>query len=571
MVCAKAARAAGGIRVGRMHYRKEERMGMELDRRAFLTGAAASGALAALGLAGCAPQASGAPASNEGAASSDASAASSYLEAATYDIAETKDFDVVVVGAGGAGMSAATRAAELGMKTAILEQHSSTGGTSIFTEGLFAIGSHIQKEAGKNPPDLGYDLFTKAMDYHHWYADGGLFRKYINESAHDIDWMESVGIKFKGVGTMCDNEYNTWHQYDYQEGELSGKPYVEEWTAAVQNAGAELVLNSEGVNIVQDSDGAVTGIIAKEGSKYVQYNAAKGVILATGGYSDNPDMIREFGKNPDRIQPMGAGDRNGFGINAARQAGGTLAPSPGCIVPYGGCIPGIDYGCHLYCASAFQPYFWINQDCDRFVNEYYSERNFSFSGDAQSMQDRVISIVTQAQMDNMFANGGTFGCGEYIHAGEPLTDLWDEFDAQVKAGNEAVHKCDTLDELAKELDLDADALKASIEKYNGYCAEGVDEEFGKAAEYLFALEEGPYYAFELKVGIFTTVGGMKINHNAQVLDGASQPVKGLYATGCDAGGIYGDAYDVSICEGSCQGFAVFSGKMAAEHCAGQSA
>ena len=115
--------------------------------------------------------------------------------------------------------------------------------------------------------------------------------------------------------------------------------------------------------------------------------------------------------------------------------------------------------------------------------------------------------------------------------------------------------------------VDADKLKASIEKYNGYCANGVDEEFGKDAQYLFPLESGPYYAFELYAGIFTTVGGMKITPDAQVLDADAKPVPHLYAIGCDAGGIYGDSYDVSICEGSCQGFAVFSGKAAAEHIA----
>lgn len=125
----------------------------------------------------------------------------------------------------------------------------------------------------------------------------------------------------------------------------------------------------------------------------------------------------------------------------------------------------------------------------------------------------------------------------------------------------------TLDELASELQLDADKLKASVEKYNGYCESGIDEEFSKASEYLFAIDDGPYYAFELNVGIFTTVGGMKISHDAEVLDSEAQPIPHLYAVGCDAGGIYGDAYDVSICEGSCQGFAVFTGKMAAEHIA----
>ena len=538
-------------------------MAMEISRRSFLKGAAATGVVAALSSIGISAAADEAAAADE--------SVRSYLPQEKYDIAEERDFDVVVVGAGGGGMTAAIRASQLGLSTVILEKRSVTGGTTLFTEGLFAINSHIQKENGKNPPDLGYDLFTIAMDYHHWYADGALFRKYIDESGKNIDWLESVGVEFRGTGTMCANEYNTWHQYKYEEGQISGRTYVDNLTKAVTENGATLVLGSEGVNILQAEDGTVTGIIAKEEDKYIQYNAAKGVILATGGYADCPDLIREFGKNPDRIDPMGAGGRNGFGIYAARQAGGALAPSPGCLMFYGGCIPGIMYGTHLYCASAFQPYFWINQDCNRFVNEYYAERNFCFSGNAQSMQDRVISIVTQAQMDKMYESGGTFGCGEYIHAGEPLTELWKQFDQQKEAGNPSVHgPLETLDDVAAELKLDADALKASIEKYNGFCAEGVDREFSKAAEYLFPLEDGPWYAFELKTGIFASVGGMKINTDAQVLDANKHPIPHLYAVGNDAGGLYGDAYDVSICEGSCQGFAVFSGKVAAEHIAANS-
>ena len=189
------------------------------------------------------------------------------------------------------------------------------------------------------------------------------------------------------------------------------------------------------------------------------------------------------------------------------------------------------------------------------------------------MQDRVISIVTQKQMDNMYEHGGTFGCGEYLHAGEPLTQLWNQFNAKKadkKSGPYIHGPLETLEYLAAELKLDAAKLKASIEKYNGYCAKGVDEEFGKDAKYLFPLESGPYYAFELLTGIFATVGGMKVTHDAQVLNAEAKTIPHLYAVGCDAGGIYGDSYDVSICEGSCQGFAVFSGKAAAEHIAANS-
>ena len=272
-------------------------MAMEISRRSFLKGAAATGVAAALSTIGISAAAEEAAAEETG---------RSFLPREKYDIAEERDFDVVVVGAGGGGMTAAIRAAQLGLNTVLLEKAGVTGGTTLFTEGLFAINSHFQKENGKNPPDLGYDIFTKAMDYHHWYADGALFRKYIDESGKNIDWLESVGVEFRGTGTMCANEYNTWHQYKYEEGQISGRTYVDNLTKAVTENGATLVLGSEGVNILQAEDGTVTGIIAKEEDRYIQYNAAKGVILATGGYADCPDLIREFGKNPDRIDPPAA-------------------------------------------------------------------------------------------------------------------------------------------------------------------------------------------------------------------------------------------------------------------------
>lgn len=537
---------------------------MEMDRRSFVSGAAGLGALAAMaGLVGCGSPSKASDKSKD----ADAANSKSYLNPGDYTVGETKDYEVVIVGAGGAGMCSAVRASELGLKAVLLEQHPRTGGTSEYTEGLFAINSHIQKENGKNPPDLGYDLFTAAMDYHHWYANGQLFRSYIDASGDNIAWLEdSCGVVFQGTGSMCGNEYNTWHQYKYNPGEVSGAPYVASLTAAVEASSTDLVCSSKAIDLVMEN-GKVVGIVAKEGSNYVQYNASKGVVLCTGGYADNPDMIHEFGKNPDRILAMGAGDRDGFGINACREAGATLAPGPGCIVPYGGTIPGVAYGTHLYCATAFQPYFWINENCERFVNEYYAERNFSWSGDAQSMQDRVISILTQEQLDRMHEQGGTFGCGEYVHAGVPLTDLWDEFNQLKDGGNSAVHgPMATVADMAEELGLDADKLQKSIDTYNGYVDAGVDPEFGKAAEYLepSRMNDGPWYAFELQVGIFTTVGGIKINNKAQVLAEDGTVIPNLYACGCDAGGIYGDAYDVSICEGSCQGFAVYTGKLAAE-------
>ena len=520
-----------------------------MDRRSFVTASALAAGAALTGSAAMA-------------AEGKAAASSSADAPAVYDVSKTVDADVVVIGAGGAGCAAATRAAELGLSTVLLEQMAQTGGTTLFTEGLFAVNSHWQAELGTNP-DVN-DLFTRAMDYHHWLCDGHLFREYVNQSGADIDWMESNGVMFKGTGTMCDNTYNTWHLYETREGEISGAVYVEQWAAAATAAGAQTVLNAEAVDLVTEG-GRVSGVIAKQGDSYVQYNAKGGVVLACGGYADNDDMIVELaGVKPGRVQPMGAGGRNGFGIKAAQKLGAALAKAPGTLVYYGGCMPGDVYGSHLYCITSFQPLFWVNQDGRRFVNEYYAERNFSFSGSAQSMQDKVFSILTKAQIDDMVENGGIFGCGEYIKAGEPLPKFWEQYQAQVNAGNEAIQSADTLEELATKIGVDPDALVAEVEKYNGFCAAGEDGEFAKDPQYLRPLEEGPYYSFSLNVGIFATVGGLKIDEDSEVLDADGKPLAGLYAAGCDTGGLYGDAYDVSICEGSCQGYAVYTGRRAAE-------
>lgn len=542
------------IRVHTFVKEKEKHMSFEMSRRSFVA-AATTASIAAASAASIARATESTTA--------DAQAASSN-EKLSAD--KAVDCDVVVVGAGGAGMSAATRAASIGLDTVILEKASSTGGTTLFTEGLFAVNSHIQLENGKNP-DVA-DLYKRTMEYHHWLIDGHAFRQYVNQSGSDISWMESLGIVFSGTGTMCDNTYNTWHQYQYEEGKLSGANYVDQWTHAVENAGATLVLNSDAQQLVTDDTGAVTGVIAKEGDEYVEYDAKVGVILASGGYSDNPEMIVELsGVKEGRIQPMGSGTRTGFGITAARKVGAALAKAPGTLVYYGGCLPNVPYGNHLYCISAFQPLFWVNQNGRRFVNEDYAERNFSFSGSAQSMQDAVFSILTQSQIDDMVENGGIYGCGEYIHAGDPLDQFWDQYNEQVDAGNEAIQKADTLDELAEKIGLEADALKAEIERYNGFCEKGVDEDFGKDPDHLRPLEEGPYYSFALNVGIFATVGGLKINEDSQVLDTNDEVIPGLWAAGCEVGGLYGDAYDVSICEGSCQGYAVYTGRRAAESAA----
>ena len=476
-------------------------------------------------------------------------------------VKKTIKADVVVLGSGGCGSAAAARAAQLGLNTVLLEKNAVYGGTTMFTEGLFAVGSHWQKAAGVDYT-VG-EVFSKAMDYHHWLADGSLNHAFFDASAANLDWMESVGIKFRAVSTMG-VALTTWHLYEVEEGQLSGVKYVKQWQDAVEQQGATIMMTTPGRELVL-KEGKVAGIIAEQEDGSYLYIEAPVAIMATGGYADSTELINELCDfSADRVEATGIKGRDGDGIQMARGAGSALAKSPGTLVFYGGTMRGMPYGTQLYCAAAFQPFFWVNEKGERFANEELAEQNFTHSGNVQAMQKKVYSILTKAQMDMLANEGCVFGCGEYIPRGSKLTTLWKELDDWTSAGKGSVYTAGTLDELSAKISVDSSTLKATVKRFNNFCSDKKDLDYAKNPEYLYPLEGGPYYAFELVAGIFASAGGLKIDTESRVINEDGLVIPGLYAGGCETGGLYGDTYDVGVCAGSCQGFAVHTGKTAAE-------
>ena len=115
--------------------------------------------------------------------------------------------------------------------------------------------------------------------------------------------------------------------------------------------------------------------------------------------------------------------------------------------------------------------------------------------------------------------------------------------------------------------IDSESLAATLESYNAQCEQGVDTEFFKPAEYMRPIQTPPFYAFEVFNGYFCTVGGISVTPDAEAMDDERNVIPGLYAGGCDAGGLYGDTYDVAYCPGSCASWAINSGRLAAKHAA----
>jgi fumarate reductase flavoprotein subunit len=527
-----------------------EEDGTGLSRRTFLRGAAAG--LLGIGTVGVLQACGGTP---EGSQQPDGSGAAAEKDEPELSPTETIEADLVVVGGGGGGMAAAVQGKQLGADVILLEKEAATGGTSMFSEGLFAINSHFQQEEGVDYTTAG--VLQQVMEYHHWMADAKLTKNFFDASGETIDWLESIGVVFMGAETLGPS-LKTWHTY-----EGMGAQYTGELLKACEDAGVNVMVNTAAKKLVVDGDKVVGVYCETKDGTIIQINA-KAVILASGGYADNPDMINEYTMhNYDDMTVMGSPNRTGDGIQMALAIGADTHVI-GTMMMCGGALKGLTASSHLNVCAGRQPLLWVNEHGQRFANEGIVT-NFSFTGNAMGLQKKVFNIIDGPTMDHITEVGCYNGRGVYVRPGEPLTKLHEELDQELERGNKDIIIADTIEDLAQQTGIDLKTLQATIEVYNGYCEAGTDSDYGKAEKYLQPVKEGPFYAFKLAKAYYCSVGGLKVNTDNQVLNKDGEAIAGLYAVGCDAGGLYGSSYDVGIAAGSQQGWAVNGGRFAAKH------
>ncbi len=536
-----------------------------MSRRSFIKGVTISAAASAgLTLAGCnSSNTLNSETNTEGSASSPDSSGIWEIEDLGTPT-ETLDCELCVLGAGGTGLAAGIQAKQLGVDVICLEKKSATGGSFIGSEGLFAVGSHWQQEAGVTfNVD---DIIQACLDFHHWVPSPFLYENFFNHTAGTIDWLESLGVKFDHVQALGDS-WVTWHVYAGTGSEGTGVTFMKSFGAAATDIGLDIELECSGKRLVME-DGKVAGVLAiRDDGTVVRVNC-KAVIIGTGGYANNKDMIASLnGADANRVTASGMDGRDGDGLKMMVDAGGKMSDAPGCIAFYGPILPGTSYGSPVQAATCMQPTLWVNQDAARFVREDMFLKNFAFCGQAVSKQDRVITICNRATLERYENQGTDVGVGVYVNAGEPLADLTKNLQDIIDKGNDRIYQGDTLAKLAEAAGLDPDALQATFDQHKKYVASGADLEFGKPAKYLFSMAEGPYYAFEVNDGLFCTCGAIKVTPATEVKDSDGNIIRGLYAGGCDAGGFYGDTYDVGIAGGSCASWAINSGRLAAKHAA----
>jgi fumarate reductase flavoprotein subunit len=474
--------------------------------------------------------------------------------------------DVVVIAAGAAGLPASLAAAQSGAKVIVFEKGATTGGTGSMGMGPFGVESRLQKLKQMGPDrDQAFKMF---MDYTHWRVDARLVRAYIDKAATSIDWLESLGVEFVEPAAYFPGGQFTWHLVKPEQGEpgpMAAGTMMKRLTDRAKELGVDLRLQTPVTKILRTGD-HVTGVVAETASGDVLEVDSPTVIVATGGFGDNPEMIKkylgyEWGKDLFSFRVPGiAGD----GIRMAWEVG--AAPSDMNIEM----IYGMPAEPNFPMMALFgQPHLMVNLLGQRFVDESIMG-NTTFTGNAIAAQKNKTGFVLFDSEIKQVMEAQGF---DHVHAVFRIPGLRDidGLVAEAQAGgNHAVITADSLDELAAKTGIDAAGLKATVEEYNGFCESGFDPRFNKSHHLLRPLRGPRYYAGVQMPSAYGTLGGIKINEHTEVLDKQWRPIGGLYAAGTDACSIYGDSY-VFILPGNTMGFAINSGRIAGENAAAYAA
>ena len=488
-------------------------------------------------------------------------------------ITETVDTDILIVGAGNGGMFAAAYAAANGLNFRIIEQNGNVQDTRHW---YGAIDSAAAKAAGEEPFDRA-KLLSEISRYASGKCDQRVVRTWINESASMHDFMRSI-LEDK-YGWVCDftsgseaawpaenAEHNTdylfpveEHNYMASERE-SGLARNELLLQYIQELGYGVDFKTSLAKLEKNSEGRITGIIAQnmDDDHFIRYNAAKGVLLACGGYAGNPYMMQQLdplGTSVTTACSYSPADK-GYGIRAAVWAGANLDKEAAPMLFDRGIVaPGVDAG-YVDSDSAFggkafpgeirqfnpgtQPFLKVNRNGERFANESCPYNDIVYA--AAHQPGRVYAQISDANMLEDAKRFHTIGCSAGTRK-NTMEGLEKTFASAEEKG--CFFRADTIEELADKMGFTGDAkdtFLATVERYNELYDKQNDEDFGKPAYRLSAIRTAPFYGYWLGASLLTTEQGIAINEKGQALDTNNQPMEGLYITGDMSGSFFANNY-----------------------------
>lgn len=558
---------------------------MELDRRSFLKGAALLGGASAMsGLVACAPKGEAGDSKPVKSAEQEAfEAACAPIAPAEPPAAWDEEVEVLVVGSGAAGTNAAIRLAQAGYQVLVVERLGELGGNSKHSSVFSNLGGHKQAEAAQWAyPSYPYDvdnIVEFVMDCQQMTGDPELLRAMIIEGPKCIDWMnEKAGAKWVPMNpSPAGNGLLEWEGMSTPTNGINVNlvPFqlLHEKAAA---DGAELRVNCTVDTLVWDGE-RVLGVKATDNGAEKFIRAEKGVILAAGGMEMNRAMMMKYsatclqGIANIATPPNGTGEciRMGQGVGADIAGLDSTGAFDGGVWwrDYEEFDTMMDSHINKDGNQALrQPWLRINRDGNRVPYISTSARSFPYTNDAapssaglcdtaaieMSQPGGKTYCIFDSKFDELVTSNyfGQVICrkAKIVAADDPYIDRVPEwlrdwhtgFEMMIEGG--AIKKCDTIEELETALGLREGILVEAVEKWNAACEAGEDYAvmYKYPAEWLFAINEPPYYGAALGGHVFGSKTGLRVNPNMQVINSEGAVIPGLYAAWHTAGGSSGD-------------------------------
>ncbi len=464
--------------------------------------------------------------------------------------------DVVVIGSGISGLTAALTVAEGGNKVVVFEKQRSMGGSSNFFKGMFAVESRMQKE---NYVTYSKDeAFKHIIEYSHWRANPRLIRAIVNESADTISWLAENGVEFMEVTINMIDSPRTYHLV-----KGDGAAAIKAIFNKAKEKGVDFILSTPVKQLIKKG-GRISGVIVDQDEEDVKVDA-KAIVIASGGYANNTEWIRkysgyELGVN---LVPVGNVGKTGDGIRMAWECG-AAEDGIGVLELFrtGPASQEIGGGGEVHYAT-MQPDLWIDPRGERFCDETITFYDTSEgNANARYKEGYTYSLFDDSIKQRLIGEGIEKGITPEYLPGKQLVNLERDLKIALEQNTSEVFGADSVEELAEKIGVDPAVLQTTIDEYNQCCAKGHDDLFAKDPRYLRPLKGPRFYAVKARTVFLGTMGGIKINHNAEVIDKKDRVIPGLYAIGYDAGGMYGDGYCIKGSSGLSSSFAANSGRIA---------
>lgn len=460
---------------------------------------------------------------------------------------ETLDTDLVVVGAGGAGMTAALRAKEDGVENVlVIEKMGYVGGaTAMSSSSTLAVNTRTQTD--EDSPELALEDLLEVGNNKNDLVPATMLATY---SGKAVDWLaDDEGVDYLPDTGSANAEYRAGRARMHSS--HSGAGLVKDIESKLEAKGITIMLDTRAYELIADDSGKVTGVRAHGENKDYEINA-DAVLLATGGYCFDLDLIDPaIQKYPcsGSIANTGDGLKMAEPLNAELENMEYVA-----VAPHGIKKNGSAQHTKPQCLTAYRTTgtILVNLDGSRIVNETGRDADVA---DAMAKDEdaggREFMLMDQEAYDAYTSSA--------IERGYFTQDELNQWEEENGTGETVFAHGDTLADVAAAVGMDADGLQKTFDAVQKFVTDGNDADFGRTFTKALSTD-GPYYLVEQCLRYSTTMGGVKINDNLQVMNTEGQPIEGLYAAGEFVGGVFGEHFPPS----AGVGWAITSGYLAGD-------